>query len=148
MPTRSRGGRREEKLVKNDNYDEIAHVGVESGEESTMEIEDMTPISKVIAASMENTLDRSPSSLQSGESMEQRLADFTPLRSEAGSEDTCTPSVGLSPDEEAMSAEKQKKAVQYSLEKFFFGKQVKPAIEEHSSEILKHEVVKQGRGMP
>ena len=118
---------------------------VESGEESTVEME-MSPICRATQEAMEIM----GMSCKSEGEMEQMLADLTPSRSERSSEDACTPSVGMMSDAEPMSEEKQKKPlqVQYGLEKFFFGKNVKPAIEENRKEILKAEALVRGRGRP
>ncbi len=128
---------------------EDTQMGVLEDEESTVEMEE-SPSSKIAASVekfMDNVLGMTPST--GGESMEQRLADFTPSRSEAASEDAVTPSVRSGESgEEAMSGEKQKKSVQYGLEKFFFGKKVKPAIEEHRSQILKDEAFLKNKGRP
>ena len=117
---------------------------VESGEESTVEME-MSPICRATQEAMEIM----GMSVKSEGEMKEMFADLTPSRSERSSEDACTPSVGMMSDAEPMSEEKQKKPlqVQYGLEKFFFGKNVKPAIEEHRKEILQHEaLVKKSSG--
>ena len=61
------------------------------------------------------------------------------------------PAVSSRSYEAPVSEEKQPKPgqVQYGLEKLFFGKKLRPAIEEHKKEILEHEtLLKRGRGRP
>ena len=96
-------------------------------EEETVEM-DTSPAAKIFGESLEELKTMTPTSLRSGDSLEdQSLADSTPCRSE----DAWTPAVASRTDEEPESEEKkpQPRQVQYSLEKFFFGHKVKPAIE-------------------
>ena len=115
-------------------------------EEETVEMD--SPAAKLIGDALEEVKTMTPSSLRSADSLEdQSLADSTPCRSE----DAWTPGVASRTDEEPTSEEKQPqpRQVQYGLEKFFFGKKVKPAIEEHKVEILKDGgLLKRGRGRP
>ena len=129
--------------------------GVLEDEESTVEMENVSqsPCSKIAASVekfMDKLLDMTPSTGgESMESMEQSSAELTPSRSEAGSEVAVTPSVRSGDSgEEAMSGEKKMKSVQYGLEKFFFGKKVKPAIEEHRDQILKDEAILKKKWRP
>ena len=118
-------------------------------EEETVEMD--SPAARLswrIGDALEEVKTMTPSSLRSADSLEdQSLADSTPCRSE----DAWTPGVASRTDEEPVSEEKkpQPRQVQYGLEKFFFGKKVKPAIEEHKVEILKDGgLLKRGRGRP
>ena len=128
-----------------------AHEGIleAEDEEETLEMH-LSPVSNAIEELMEEMNTMTPARQGSGDSLEQQSpAEFTPCSSEGSRGDAWTPAVASRSDEEPMSEEKQPKQVQYGLEKFFFGKKVKPAIEEHKTEILKDEgLLKRGRGRP
>ena len=138
--------RKEGEKVKTDNEDDAMKGVMSEDEEETVEM-DNSPAAKAIAESLELKT-TTPSSMKSGDSLEDlSLAASTPCRSE----DAWTPAVASRTDEEPESEEKkpQPRQVQYGLEKFFFGKNVKPAIEEHRKEILKDGgLLKRGRGRP
>ena len=125
--------------------------GVMEDDEETVEME--SPV-KAFEESMDEVKTMTPTSLRSADSLEQLdLADSTPCRSEGegSSGDAWTPAVTSRSDEEPTSEEKQPqpRQVQYGLEKFFFGRKEKPAIEEHKVEILKDGgLLKRGRGRP
>ncbi len=141
MPRRKEG----EKLKSEDD----AMQGVLEDDEETVEME--SPV-KASEESMNEVKTMTPTSLRSADSLEQLdLADSTPCRSEGSSGDAWTPAVTSRSDGEPTSEEKQPqpRQVQYGLEKFFFGKKVKPAVEEHKHEILKDGgMLKRGRGRP
>ena len=93
----------------------------------------------------------------SEDSLDLQIAAMSPMGSEAETEVAVTPSAVRSLQfEEPESGEKQKMQVQekiqvqYGLEKFFFKRDCRPAIEEHCKKILKDEAIlkKKGPGRP